>query len=97
MAGEETASTPAPSAGPATIAAWPIAARAAFARCRRSASTSRGVDAATAGGCTLATSVAAPASSGASTTGSPNATTPASATISAARTRSDAMISRRRS
>ena len=48
-AGSISARMTAPSAGPTTIAPWPIAERSALARCKSSSSTSRAVVAATEG------------------------------------------------
>ena len=97
MAGVDASSTIAPSAGPATIAAWPIPARRACARGSSESATRRAVHAATQGGSTTPIAVAAAAISGARITGRPTAATAASPTISTALAMFDAMISRRRS
>ena len=97
VAGVETTSTRAPSAGPATIAAWPTAARRALARWSSGPGTSRAVLTATHGGTAVPAAVAAAAITGARTIGSPAAATAASATMSAARTRSAPIINLRRS
>ena len=97
VAGVETTSTRAPSAGPATIAAWPTAARRALARWSSGPGTSRAVLTATHGGTAVPAAVAAAAITGARTIGSPAAATAASATMSATRTRSAPIINLRRS
>ena len=97
MAGVDTSSTIAPSAGPATIAAWPIPARRACARGSSESATRRAVQAATHGGSTTLIAVAAAAISGAKITGRPSVATAASATMRSALAMFDAMISRRRS
>src|SRR5437588_11138166 len=85
VAGEETTSTTAPSAGPATIAAWPTAARRALARWSSGPGTSRAVLAATHGGTAAPDIVATAAITGTTTIGSPAAAAAANATMSAAR------------
>ena len=94
--GVASASTSAPSAGPTTIAACPIPARQAVARCSSSEGTSRAVVTATDGASTTLAAVAAAAISGASAIGRRVDATAASASISPARITAETISSRRR-